>query len=86
VKHSGATEAVLAITVSGGRLRVSLTDNGRGFDPAATPASSPDRTAGGQGLNHMRERLAEAGGLCTIERVPIGGTAVVLELPLVQSA
>ncbi|MFG2328330.1 sensor histidine kinase [Streptomyces sp. NPDC048604] len=73
LRHSGATRC--EIEVSGGmeRVRLTVTDNGRGTDGA---------TESGNGLTGLRERVAAAGG--TLESGPAekGGFRVVAELPV----
>jgi hypothetical protein len=58
------------------RLRVTIRDNGSGFDPdqAAKPTSL--------GLLSMRERAAAIGGTLEIASKPGMGTAVIFERPL----
>jgi len=53
---------------------VSVTDNGRGFDP--------DEPARGLGLTSLRQRARKLGGVLTIESVPARGTTLRLEVPL----
>lgn len=86
LKHSGATEVRLEMTVKPDAFEVEIADNGRGFDPGALPATGSARRNGargsGQGLANMRRRLAEVGGECRIESRPGAGTTVRLVLPL----
>jgi hypothetical protein len=58
------------------RLRVTIRDNGSGFDPehAASPTSL--------GLLSMRERATAIGGTLEIASRPAMGTAVIFERPL----
>ena len=71
VKHAHATQVGLRITVNGQGLRIEVEDNGGGFE--GTPAD-----AGADGLNNMRQRLAEIGGECQIQsRVGAGTTVAV---------
>ncbi|HZG57204.1 sensor histidine kinase [Paenibacillus sp.] len=75
VRHANATSCVVRIALeSGGRLVVEVTDDGVGID---------DRrgATGGIGLGSIRERAAELGGHCAIERLPSGGTRVSAWLP-----
>ncbi|MGY1745387.1 sensor histidine kinase [Blastococcus sp. SYSU D00695] len=72
-RHAGASAAGVRLVAGGGRLRVEVTDDGRGCD--GTPG-------GGVGLASMRERAAELGGSCTVTRRVGGGTVVRAELPL----
>lgn len=70
LKHSGATEAWLRIRMEGGELRITLRDNGRGFDPDTA------MTAGGNGLANMRTRVARAGGKLELRTAPGQGTEI----------
>jgi signal transduction histidine kinase len=56
----------------GGVLEVD--DDGRGFDPASTPAT-------GQGLRNLRERAAAVGGHAEIHSVPGEGTKIKITIP-----
>lgn len=86
VKHSGASEAVLTVSAVGPQLEVALSDNGRGFDPAARPLGSLQRSAPGHGLRQMETRLASVGGTCTLRTSAGDGTVVVFTLPLAANS
>ncbi len=73
VRHSGADEAVIRLESTDELLRVTIRDNGSGFDPAT--AVRPTSL----GLLSMRERAAAIGASFTIVSRPGGGTAIVLE-------
>jgi signal transduction histidine kinase len=73
-KHADATVVRLRLERSGAGVRISITDNGRGFDPADVPA---DRF----GLRTMRERAEMIGARLTIDSEASGGTAVVVDVP-----
>jgi len=77
VKHSGATEVTLAISLSEDVLEIRIGDNGRGFEP--------DYAAGGNGLENLKQRMAEAGGDCRLETRRYQGTTVFLTLPLIAA-
>jgi len=62
-----------ALDRSVGLLCVEITDDGKGL---------PDRRQAGVGLSSMRERAAELGGVCVIERREEGGTRVHATLPV----
>jgi len=79
VEHSGARRIVIAVHAQQGALRISVRDDGRGFDPAAL--SAPD-TGYHMGLTSMRERAAQLGGSVTITSAPGRGTEVLATLPL----
>ncbi|MFF4366857.1 sensor histidine kinase [Streptomyces sp. NPDC001594] len=76
VRHSGA--AACDIEVQGGpeRVRLVITDDGRGV--GSTPP--------GSGLTGLGERLAAAGGTLTSGPVPGGGFRVTAELPVEAAA
>lgn len=78
VKHSGATEAHLRITLADDLLEIQIQDNGRGFEL--------DYAAGGNGLGNLKQRMQEAGGDCRIETSRAGGTIIFLALPLLDTA
>ncbi|MFF8603998.1 sensor histidine kinase [Streptomyces sp. NPDC015232] len=89
VRHSGATRCEIDLGGTPERVRLTITDNGRG--PAGTipgaPGSGPgsDGTgpgAPGSGLKGLRERLAAAGGTLEAGPAPRGGFQVTAELPL----
>lgn len=76
LKHSEATCVKLEMAVHHSRFDVNITDNGKGF---ALPVSG---AGGGNGLNNMRQRLADIGGECQVSSQPGGGTAVKMRIPL----
>ncbi|WP_244199790.1 sensor histidine kinase, partial [Amycolatopsis thailandensis] len=71
-RHAGVGEALL--TVEDG-VRVTVRDEGRGFDPAATPA----QRRGVRGS--LVERMAAAGGRAEVTSAPGAGTTVDLVWP-----
>ena len=73
VRHSGASQITVRLTVAGGELLVSVADNGRGLP--AVPRKS------GIGLASMRERAQEIGGSLAVDSES-GGTRVRAVLPL----
>lgn len=74
VKHSGATEVQLRISVADDLLEIQIHDNGCGFEP--------DYATGGHGLGNLKQRMQEAGGDCRIETSRQRGTTIFLNLPL----
>jgi CheY-like chemotaxis protein/anti-sigma regulatory factor (Ser/Thr protein kinase) len=79
-KHAGTGQAVIAIERSGGVARVTVTDPGRGFEPAAALPRPGDE--GGFGLFHLAERLDLVGGHFSLRSAPGEGTRAVIEVPL----
>lgn len=82
VHHSGVHHATIAVTFAGGQVRVDVTDQGSGFDPAAV------HPVGGRhvGLLLMNDRARASGGTTTITSAPGQGTTVSLTLPVLDAA
>jgi two-component system sensor histidine kinase UhpB len=73
-KHSAATEIVVELDCrEGGRARLAIADNGKGFDPAAMRP--------GLGLLGMRERSEALGGKLVVDARPGAGVRIEVELP-----
>jgi signal transduction histidine kinase len=77
-KHADATVVRVRAEVDGRDLRVTVSDNGKGFDPA----TASDR---GLGLLGMEERARLMGGALEIASEAQGGTRVILVLPLMTA-
>jgi ligand-binding sensor domain-containing protein/signal transduction histidine kinase len=75
VRHAAAAQVRLQIHLLENVLRVSIEDDGRGFDPR-----HPKRR--GNGLSNMCSRMEAVGGSAEIESEPGKGTTVSLVLPL----
>jgi signal transduction histidine kinase len=67
-KYAGASRAIVRLRHHDGLLDFSVSDDGRGFDPASTPR--------GSGLQNMADRLEALGGRVDIGSAPGGGTTV----------
>jgi two-component system NarL family sensor kinase len=74
-RHAKATEATLILRVSGDTLRLSLQDDGHGFDPKALPEGS-------QGIVGMKERAKLLGARLRVHSRPGHGTKVTVAAPL----
>lgn len=77
-KHAHASQTWVRFETQNGWVRVTVADNGRGFDPQAL-AARPSLTFG---LLNMRERAETVGGTFDIRSDPEGGTQVVVKMPL----
>ena len=75
-KHAGASQVRMALESDAAGLRLTIEDNGSGFDSEAI-AQHPRR---GIGLRNMRERLAAIGGRLQVSSRP-QRTVVVAEVP-----
>jgi len=78
VKHSGARSAGIRIAEEGKDVRVTVTDDGEGFDAAQI---GPAGSEGGFGLFSIRERVKSYGGRIEIDSAPGNGSRVSVVLP-----
>jgi signal transduction histidine kinase len=76
LRHADAGRIEVRLEDGGGRVALSVADDGRGFDAAA-----PEVRGRRLGLTSMEERAAELGGRLTIASRPGEGTTVRLEVP-----
>ncbi|HWO94352.1 MAG TPA: ATP-binding protein, partial [Dehalococcoidia bacterium] len=74
-KHAHASRVHTTLGVRGDRVRLTIRDDGVGFDPGA-PRSEAHR-----GLRNMRARVENFGGEVRIESAPNEGTAIIIEVP-----
>ena len=81
-KHSGASKVHVSIKTDDGKLTVTITDNGHGFDINTTDIESED---GHIGIRSMRERTKIMNGSLSIESEPGKGTVVTLIVPIGKS-
>ncbi|HJP72472.1 MAG TPA: ATP-binding protein [Candidatus Limnocylindria bacterium] len=72
-KHADAT-VVRVLVATDDELRITISDNGRGFRPDAAPA--------GFGLESMRQRAAVIGARLSVTSAPHDGSRVELVMPL----
>ena len=72
-KHARARSAAVRLDYDPDAIRLEVSDDGAGFDPA--------RVNGGYGLRGMRTRVAEAGGTLTVRSAPGAGTHVSAMVP-----
>jgi two-component system nitrate/nitrite sensor histidine kinase NarX len=76
-QHAGATRVNVELGEAQGRLELTVSDDGRGFEPERAPGVGD----GHLGLTIMRERARGYGGDCTVESRPGAGTRVKLWVP-----
>jgi signal transduction histidine kinase len=72
-RHSGAGRVAVALGTVRGQVRLTVQDDGVGFDPAA---------ARGLGLISMRERLDLVGGRLAVDAAPGRGTRIRATVPV----
>ena len=77
-KHADATVVRVGTTAEDGGLKITIMDNGRGFDPA--------RAKRGFGLTGMRERAELIGAQLEVESAASDGTRIRLFIPVGRTA
>ena len=78
-KHAGASHAEVTVERTGDRLRIVVSDDGRGgatLDPDGSAANGS-----GTGLRGLAQRAAAVDGTLTVESPPGGPTTITVELP-----
>jgi two-component system sensor histidine kinase DegS len=80
-KHAEAEHAWVRLDFEGKEVRLSVTDDGRGFDLETGRHKEKH-----MGLGTMRDRAEMAGGRCTLESQPGQGTTVQVVLPILEPA
>jgi signal transduction histidine kinase len=86
-KHAEASSAIIDVHVLEGRMRVKVTDDGRGLpqDAAQRASDRAQENVGGYGMSGMRERAELVGGELDVrpaDPVTGKGTVVTLIVPL----
>jgi signal transduction histidine kinase len=76
VKHGCARNVRIALQYASDTVRLSVNDDGVGFD-----AAQPSRT-GHFGILDMQERAQSMGSYLVIQSTPSGGTMISVEVPL----
>jgi len=72
-KYANASNARVRLSEQNGTLTFAVTDDGKGFDPGATPP--------GTGVHGMKDRLEALGGTLTVASSPGSGTTVTGAIP-----
>jgi len=79
VKHAGVKSARLGLAGTDTGIEITLSDQGRGFDPEMIAATVP---SAGIGLVSLRERAKAVGGDLVIESAPGQGSRFILTVPV----
>ncbi|HEX4266018.1 MAG TPA: RICIN domain-containing protein [Verrucomicrobiae bacterium] len=74
VRHGKPGKVLLKISVLEDHLEIHIHDDGCGFDP--------QNVEQGNGLANLQHRMQRIGGTCEIQSSPLGGTTVILQLPI----
>ncbi len=82
IKHSGATEADIAVKKNEDRILLSIRDNGNGL--ALEPKNAPPVGKGGFGLTGIKERAAVLGGTVRMHSSPGFGTLLSCDFDLTK--
>ncbi len=77
LKHAQAGEAELIVRRSGTRLRLTVSDNGKGFIPGG---ANPEARKGGFGLINISERVQFFGGKLDIQAAPANGATISIDI------
>lgn len=77
-RHSDASRAWVSLRHAPPNLRLSIRDNGRGFDPAAP------RSPGHRGLANLHARVESLGGRLEVTSRPGAGADLIAEIPTEQ--
>jgi signal transduction histidine kinase len=79
-KHAQARCVQVSFTLDGDSIRMTIQDDGAGFDPTQSPGE------GHFGLRFMRERAEQMGGVLRVDSAPGGGTRVSLEIAYARAS
>jgi signal transduction histidine kinase/ligand-binding sensor domain-containing protein len=75
VRHANASEAAVRVELNGTGLTINIRDNGCGFEPETQIEME-------HGMNNMRKRMEEIGGLFYCVSAPGKGTTIQFKVPL----
>ena len=81
-KHAGAKRVEVSLRQTGTRFRITVQDDGAGFNPSVLGRSEFPRF----GLSTMRERAEAMGGTFHLDSAPGAGTRITVELPAQAAA
>jgi len=73
-KYAKASTARICLQAQNGTLRLTVSDDGIGYDTSHTPM--------GSGLRNMADRLAALGGRLEVRSAPSQGTTITAQLPV----
>jgi len=79
IKHSGATSVFIHLSYAPGNIKITIRDDGAGFDPNVVSLRQSSRPS--LGLAGMNERASLLGGTVVIQSGPGSGTLVEATIP-----
>ena len=79
-KHAHANQAQIQLDVTTSQARLTINDNGQGFEPQKALTREYNREH--FGLRGMKERAETLGGACQIKSHPTSGTSIQIKIPL----
>ena len=82
LKHAGAEEVTVRLSTGSTGVRLELSDDGVGFDPAGQTADRVGADGTGYGLASVRERAELVGGSVRVTSRPGTGTTVTVTAPV----
>lgn len=78
-RHSSANHTKVSLTIGGGNLKLTIRDNGKGFESDANAETD------GLGVANMRERAYLVGGLFSLQSRTGRGTRICFTVPLTEA-
>jgi two-component system sensor histidine kinase DegS len=78
-RHSGATSAEIIVEFDESKTKVTISDNGKGFELPDKPGDMAK--SGKLGLTGMQERAQLVGGTLNVQSQPDKGTSITVEIP-----
>jgi len=82
VKHAGATRVSSVVKHSGGKIRIVIGDDGRGFTISDDGSVTPATSGHGFGLLGMKERVRILNGTMEVRSTAGNGTTLAIDLPI----
>ncbi len=82
LKHARAQTCTLALEITATDISLTITDDGRGFDPTGGEPvdGSPEGWPGGRGLKNLQAHAVTLGGTCEVRTQPGRGVTVQFNL------
>jgi len=81
-KHAEAKRGSVALDITSSNIVLQIEDDGKGFDVAKRwPTSFSEKH---MGLQIMKERASSLGGKMMIESLPIKGTKILINIPIIR--